>query len=81
MPLLNYVAEFRDEAVCKLGYKEYHDMRSVIFRQCGSHRLCWKQDKGCCENKQSRTGIGMKSGTVMHKTKQPYHYCFIAKHL
>jgi hypothetical protein len=40
MPFLNYVAEFRDEVIYKFGYKEYHDMKGVIFRQCAYQRPC-----------------------------------------
>lgn len=81
MGLINFIEQFPDEESCKQKFKEYRDHIGVICSKCGSKEHYWKRDKEQYECKFCKTRTTLKSGTVMHKSKLPYRYWFIAMHL
>lgn len=81
MNLLNFIESYPDEGSCKSKFKEYRDMVGVVCPRCGNKDHYWKKDKECYECKKCRRRISLKSGTVMHKSKLPFRYWFIAMHL
>lgn len=81
MSLIDFISQFPDEESCKQKFKEYRDHVGVVCPKCGSTEHYWKKDKEQYECKSCRTRITLKSGTVMHKSKLPYRYWFIAMHL
>jgi len=81
MNLLNFIQEFPDEESCKLKFKEYRDKQGVVCPHCGNKEHYWKKDKSQYECKKCRRRITLKSGTVMHNSKLPYRYWFVAMHL
>lgn len=81
MTLINFIEKFPDELSCKLKFKEYRDQAGVICPKCGGKDHYWKKDKEQYECKSCKTRITLKSGTVMHKSKLPFRYWFIAMHL
>lgn len=81
MPLINFIEQFPDEASCKQKFKEYRDHVGVVCSKCGSKAHYWKRGKEQYECKSCKTRTTLKSGTVMHKSKLPFRYWFIAMHL
>lgn len=81
MSLLDFIEKFPDEASCKQKFKEYRDAVGVVCAKCGGKEHYWKRDKEQYECKACNTRTTLKSGTVMHKSKLPYRYWFIAIHL
>jgi len=81
MTLIDFIKEFPDEESCKQKFKEYREHVGVTCAKCGGKDHYWKRDKEQWECKNCKTRITMKSGTVMHKSKLPYRYWFIAMHL
>lgn len=81
MSLINFIEKFPDELSCKQKFKEYRDQVGVVCPKCGGKDHYWKKDKEQYECKSCKTRITLKSGTVMHKSKLPFRYWFIAMHL
>ncbi len=81
MTLIDFISQFPDEESCKQKFKEYRDQVGVICPKCGGKNHYWKKDKEQYECKSCKTRITLKSGTVMHKSKLPFRYWFIAMHL
>jgi len=81
MNLLDFVASFPDEESCKQKFKEYRETVGVICSKCKHTEHYWKADKEQYECKNCSFRTTLKSGTVMHKSKLPYRYWFIAMHL
>lgn len=81
MSIINFIEQFPDEESCKLKFKEYRDQVGVVCRKCGGTDHYWKRDKEQYECKKCKTRTTLKSGTVMHKSKLPFRYWFIAIHL
>ena len=81
MSLINFIEQFPDEASCKQKFKEHRDQVGVICAKCGGTEHYWKKDKEQYQCKACKTRTTLKSGTVMHKSKLPFRYWFIAMHL
>lgn len=81
MTLINFIEKFPDELSCKQKFKEYRNQVGVVCPKCGGKDHYWKKDKEQYECKSCKTKITLKSGTVMHKSKLPFRYWFIAMHL
>lgn len=80
MNLIDFISNFPDEESCKQKFKEYREQVGVMCSKCGGTRHYWKKDKEQFECKACGTRTTLKSGTVMHKSKLPYRYWFIAMH-
>jgi len=81
MSIIDFIEQFPDEASCKRKFKEYRDEVGVVCAKCGGTSHYWKKDKEQYECKTCKTRTTLKSGTVMHKSKLPFRYWFIAMHL
>ena len=81
MTIIDFTKEFPDEASCKAKFKEFREQVGVVCPKCGCERHYWKSDKECYECKACGYRQGLKTNTVMHKSKLPYRYWFIAMHL
>ena len=81
MNLLNFINQFPDEESCKLKFKEIRDKEGVICAHCGCMDHYWKRDKWQYECKKCKTRTTLKSGTVLHYSKLPFRYWFVAMHL
>ena len=81
MTLIDFVKEFPDEGSCKLKFKSYRDQVGIVCPKCGSKEHYWKRDKESYECKRCKHRQGLRANTVMHKSKLPYRYWFIAMHL
>lgn len=81
MNLLNFTNTFPNEESCKIKFKEYRDKQGVKCPHCGGTEHYWKRDKWQYECKKCKTRITLRSGTIMHNSKLPFSYWFIAIHL
>ena len=81
MNLTNFIEQFPDEASCKAKFKEFRETVGVVCPHCGSKKHYWKSDKECYECKHCGYRQGLKANTVMHKSKLPFRYWFVAMHL
>ena len=81
MNLLNFIEQFPDEESCILKYKEVRDKVGVTCSACGCKKQYWKKDKYQYECTDCGKRTTLRSGTVMHGSKLPYRYWFIAIHL
>ena len=81
MKLLNFISQYPDEDSCKLKLKAIRENEGIVCRHCGGTVHYWKQDKWQYECKACKFRTTLRSGTVMHCSKLPFHYWFIAIHL
>lgn len=81
MNLLNFSNTFPDETSCKLKWKEMRDKQGVFCPHCGSSSHYWKSDKECYECKQCHYRQGLRANTIMHQSRLPFRYWFVAFHL
>lgn len=81
MNLLNFINEFPDEESCKRKFKEIRDKEGITCPHCGGKAHYWKRDKWQYECKSCKFRTTLRSGTVMHGSKLPFRYWFIAMHL
>lgn len=81
MNLIEFSDHFPDEASCKAKFKELREQEGIICRKCGHTEHYWKKDKEQYECKKCKSRMSLKSGTVMHKSKLPFRYWFLAMHL
>ncbi len=81
MNLLNFVEQYPDEASCRRKFKEYRDNQGVVCPQCGHKEHYWKKDKENYQCKKCGKRQSLRANTVMHGSKLPFRYWFIAIHL
>jgi len=81
MTLIDFIKEYPDEASCKAKFKQYREHIGVVCPKCGGKEHYWKRDKENYECKHCRYRQSLRANTVMHKSKLPYRYWFIAMHL
>jgi hypothetical protein len=81
MNLLNFIKEFPDEESCKLKFKDIRDKQGVVCPHCGGKDHYWKSDKWQYECKKCHFRTTLRSGTIMHGSKLPFRYWFVAMHL
>ena len=81
MNLLNFSTTFPDEASCKAKWKAMRDKQGVVCPHCGSISHYWKSDKECYECKKCKYRQGLRANTIMHQSRLPFRYWFVAFHL
>jgi predicted RNA-binding Zn-ribbon protein involved in translation (DUF1610 family) len=81
MTLIDFIKEYPDEASCKAKFKQYREHVGVVCVKCGGTAHYWKSDKESYECKNCGYRQSLKANTVMHKSKLPFRYWFIAMHL
>lgn len=81
MKLFDFNKYFPDEASCRRAFKEMRDREGVTCQHCGSHDVVWLESKQQYQCRHCRHRTTLRSGTVMHGSKLPFMYWFIAMHL
>ena len=82
MSIISFYKDFPDELICKLHFKKHRDEKGVICKKCAcTNHHYWKQDSWQYECKSCSFRTTLRSGTVMHKSKLSYSYCYTAMHL
>lgn len=78
MSILNIIETFSDEASCANKLRQIREKQGIICPKCSCDKHYWKHDKQCWECKSCHFRTSLTSGTIMHKTKLPLRYWFIA---
>lgn len=81
MNLLNFSEHYPDESSCRQAFKAYRDKVGVVCPRCGGTQHYWKSDRDQYQCKSCGTRQTLRSHTVMHGSKLPFRYWFIAMHL
>ena len=81
MKVFEFNKYFPDEATCRRSFKEMRDKQGVTCQHCGSHDVVWLESKQQYQCKHCCHRTTLRSGTVMHGSKLPFMYWFIAMHL
>lgn len=81
MKLFDFTKHFPDEDSCRKAFKEMRDREGVTCQHCGSRDVVWLESKQQYQCKHCRHRTTLRSGTVMHGSKLPFMYWFIAMHL
>lgn len=81
MKVFEFSNYFPDEASCRRAFKETRDREGVTCQHCGSSDVVWLESKQQYQCKHCRHRTTLRSGTVMHGSKLPFMYWFIAMHL
>lgn len=81
MKLLDFTKKFKTEEDCKKYLKSRREKQGLVCPRCGCIHFKWKNCRESWECKECGKRISLTSGTVMHNTKLPLMYWFIAIHL
>ena len=81
MKLFDFATCFPDEQSCRKAFKEMRDREGVACQHCGSKDVVWLESKQQYQCKHCRHHTTLRSGTVMHGSKLPFRYWFVAIHL
>ena len=73
--------EFPTESSCKNHFILYRKQKGVICQKCKGTEHWWLQSKEQFQCKKCRFRTTLRSGTVLHSTKLPFMYWYIAMHL
>ena len=81
MKIYEFNKYFPDEATCRRRFREWRDKEGVACQHCGSNDVVWLESKQQYQCKHCRHRTTLRSGTVMHGSKLPFMYWFVAMHL
>ncbi len=81
MNLIYFTNTYPNEESWKLKFKEIREKHGVTCPRCGGTEHYWKWDQWQYECKNCKTRTTLRSGTIMHNSKLPFQYWFIAIHL
>jgi len=81
MNLLEFTKKFPSEESCRAYLKRKREEQGIVCSKCGCVHHYYKKNRNewACKKCGHRTTL--TSGTVMHGTKLPIMYWFIAIHL
>ncbi len=81
MKLLDFYKYYPDEQSCRVAFKEMREKEGILCSKCGNHTHYWIGKKEQWECKECRHPTRLRAGTVMHSSKLPFHYWFVAMHM
>lgn len=81
MKLIDFNKTFGNEDDCKRYLKAKREEQGLVCPKCGCIHFKWKKCREEWECKECGKRITLTAGTVMHNSKLPLMYWFIAIHL
>jgi DNA-directed RNA polymerase subunit RPC12/RpoP len=81
MNLTEFYKEYPDEKSCKEKFKQMRIETGIKCKKCSNTTHYWHKTREEFQCKKCGHRIGLRSGTVMHSSKLPFHYWFLAMHL
>jgi len=81
MDLQEFVTKYPEEKTCKEKFKELRDNKGLLCPKCGFDDHYWLSTREQYKCKNCGHRIPMKSGTLLHSSKLPFRYWFIAAQL
>ncbi|MCR6507041.1 IS1595 family transposase [Bacteroides sp. KH569_7] len=81
MNLISFTKQFPNEESCRQHLKEQREKQGIVCSKCGCVHHYWKKNRNEWQCKKCGHRTTLTSGTVMHGTKLPIIYWYIAMHL
>lgn len=81
MKLFEFEKYFPNEESCKARFREMREEQGVVCSKCGSINHYWLPSKEQFRCKHCNHYTTLRANTVMHGSKLPFRYWFIAIHL
>lgn len=81
MNLISFTKQFPNEESCRQHLKEQREKQGIACSKCGCVHHYWKKNRNEWQCKKCGHRTTLTSGTVMHGTKLPIMYWYIAMHL
>lgn len=81
MNLISFTKQFPNEESCRQHLKEQREKQGIVCSKCGCTHHYWKKNRNEWQCKKCGHRTTLTSGTVMHGTKLPIMYWYIAMHL
>jgi len=81
MNLISFTKQFPNEESCRQHLKEQREKQGIVCSKCGHIHHYWKKNRNEWQCKKCGHRTTLTSGTVMHGTKLPIMYWYIAMHL
>ena len=81
MKIFEFDRYFPNEESCKAKFKEVRDKQGITCPRCGCKHHYWKASKEMYQCVKCGCRQSLKAHTVMHGSKLPFRYWFIAMHL
>ncbi|MEE1546235.1 MAG: IS1595 family transposase [Prevotella pectinovora] len=81
MNLISFTKSFPNEESCRQHLKQQREKQGVVCSKCGCIHHYWKKNRNEWQCKKCGHRTTLTSGTVMHGTKLPIMYWYIAMHL
>jgi hypothetical protein len=78
MNLLGFYKEYPTEESCKKKFREEREKAGIKCKKCGNTTHYWHKTREEFQCKKCGHRVGLRSGTVMHASKLPFQYWFIA---
>lgn len=76
--LIKFTSKFPSEKICRQKFREYREQSGIVCPKCGctAHYYLNSSQKFQCKNCNHRQGL--RANTVMHYSKLPFRYWFLA---
>lgn len=81
MKIFEFERNFPSEESCQDKFREMRMKEGVVCPKCGCVHHYWKSDKQMFQCKKCGYRQSLRANTVMHGSKLPFKYWFIAMHL
>jgi DNA-directed RNA polymerase subunit RPC12/RpoP len=81
MKLFEFEKYFPNEESCKSRFREMREEQGIVCPICGSKHHYWKASREMYQCTKCGCRQSLKAHTVMHGSKLPFRYWFIAMHL
>ena len=81
MKLFEFEQHFPDEASCRERFRQLRIKEGVVCPHCGCTHHYWKSSKQSFQCAKCGYRQSLRANTVMHGSKLPFRYWFIAMHL
>ena len=81
MKLFDFTKHFPTEESCREKFKEMRMKEGVVCPKCGCTHHYWKTSKQVFQCSKCGYRQSLRANTVMHGSKLPFLYWFIAMHL
>lgn len=81
MKLFEFDNYFPDEEACKVRFRELRIRQGIVCHKCGCTHHYWKKSSEMFQCAKCGHRQSLKANTVMHGSKLPFRYWFVAMHL
>jgi transposase-like protein len=81
MKIYDFDRYYPDEDSCRAKFKEMREAQGVVCPKCGCKHHYWLAGKSAYQCSKCKYRQSLRANTVMHGSKLPFRYWFIAMHL